>query len=156
MRRILLALCLPLCLVLGLMPALAGHAGADDIWCFDDPIISVNGHLVDVKVEMPLANLLTMRSTALTVVIPKNVPGFVVLNDISVFPMQTTISRTGAAWSGHGSVPITVLARVTASKTYAARMIATSDLALLLPLAPPVTVNGTSNTTMRLSMGLGK
>jgi hypothetical protein len=155
MRRILWSLCLPLCLVLGFLPALAGQAHADDVWCFDDPVISVNGHLVDVKVEMPLANLLTMRATTLTVVIPKNVSGFVVLNDISVFPMKTTVSRTGAAWSGHGEVPITVLATVMATTSYATRVIATADLSVLLPLAS-VTVTGTTNTTMRLSMGLGE
>ena len=154
MRRLLLALCVPLCLVLGAMPALAGHARADEVWCFDDPVISVDGHLVDVKVEMPLANLLTMRSTATTVVIPKNVPGSVVLNDISAFPMQTTISRTGAAWSGHGSLPITILTTVTASQSYPARVIAEADLTGLLMLGRPATVNGITNTTMHLSMGL--
>src|SRR4051794_16221173 len=87
-------------------------ASAFETWCFDDPVVSVNGNLVDIQVQLPLLNLLSMRRTTVTVVIPQNVKGYVVVNDISAFPMTTTISATGPTWSGKGAVTITVITNV--------------------------------------------
>ncbi len=133
-----------------------GHAQAFDAWCADDPIISVNGNLVDVQVQMPLANLLTMRSTSLTIVVPRNVSGSVVLDDVSAFPMHTTISATGKAWNGVGSVPITIDTYVSASSTYTTKVVATPVLNLSNLLASPSSTSGWTNELFALSMGIGR
>lgn len=137
-------------------PLDAGTASAGETWCADDPIISVGGRLVDIQVQMPLANLLSMRSTELTVVIPNNVPGFVVLDDISAFPMRTTISRAGPSWSGSGPVPITVKVEVAAASNYPTRVVATPLLILSTPLAGPTTAQGVANTPLLMPMTLGR
>jgi hypothetical protein len=139
-----------------LLPLNANTAAAGETWCADDPIISVGGRLVDIQVQMPLANLLTMRSTDLTVVVPQNVSAFVVLDDISAFPMHTTIARTGPAWSGSGPLPITIQVHVNASTNYPIRLKATPVLVLSTLLAGPTTAQGVANTTLSMPMTLGR
>ncbi|MHB8577747.1 MAG: hypothetical protein ACYDCQ_20740 [Dehalococcoidia bacterium] len=134
----------------------AQHANAYEEWCFDDPIVAVNGNLMDVRVNLPLADLLTLRSTALTVTVPSNVSGAVVLNDISVFPMTTTIAHSKAAWSGAGAIPITVVVSVSASKTYNMTLTATPVLNLSNLFAEPVSASGYSNTSFGVRMSLGR
>ncbi|MGI8553644.1 MAG: hypothetical protein ACR2PL_23080 [Dehalococcoidia bacterium] len=128
---------------------------AEEIWCFDDPVVAVNGHLLDIKVEQPLANILTMRSTTITVVIPKNVPGSVTMNDVSAFPMQTAVSRTGAAWSGSGAIPVTIVTSVSAKSNYPVQVAATPVLNVLGLLGSPSTATGTANTAIKLSTKVG-
>lgn len=153
MRRILLAL--SLLLVTGSAFFATPRASAGEFWCWDDPIISVNGNLVDIRVDLPLAKLLAMRSTTLTVVVPKNVSGAVVLNDISVFPMKTTISATGPAWSGKGSIPITINTMVTSGGSFPIQVVATPVLNLTTLLAGPKSAAGTSNSPLSFAMTLG-
>src|SRR5215207_9661919 len=75
MRRLVLALFAVAALAVA--AATPDRADAWEVWCFDDPVISVNGNLVDIQVQMPLDHLLTMRSTNLTIVIPSNTSGAV-------------------------------------------------------------------------------
>lgn len=138
-----------------LLPLFAGRARAVDAWCADDPVVSVNGQLLDIQLQMPLANLLTMRSTTLTVIIPSNVTGAVVLDDVSAFPMHTSVSPTGPAWSGAGAVPITIQAWVVATTSYPERVVATPVLNLTTPLAPPATASGTANSLLTLLTAIG-
>jgi hypothetical protein len=152
MRRILPVLVL----LVALAPLTARHAQAYESWCFDDPIISVNGRLVDVQVQMPVTSLLAMRSTALTVVIPRNVSGAVVVDDVSAFPMKTMIAATGPTWNGTGDLPITVVANVTAATDYSIRLQATPLLNLSMPLAGSTTAYGTANTALQMPMSLGR
>ncbi len=156
MRRTLLPLAF-LFAAVALIPAFrARPAHADALWCFDDPVISVGGRLVDVQVQMPIANLLTMRSTTLTVVIPKNVSGAVVLNDVSAFPMRTIVSATGPAWNGSGSIPITVTANVSAWTNYPIKLTVRPVLNLsnLLSVLSASTASGTANTPLVLRTSL--
>src|SRR5581483_2692403 len=98
---------------------------AFETWCFDDPVVSVNGNLVDIQVQLPLQYLLSMRRTTVTVVIPSNVRGAVVLNDVSAFPMTTTIAATGPRWSGSGPVPVTIVTSVQSAVSHAVKVQAT-------------------------------
>jgi hypothetical protein len=139
----------------------AAPADAFETWCFDDPIIIVDGQLIDIRVNLPLANLLTMRSTTLTVVIPSNVKGAVVLDDVSAFPMKTVVSATGPKWSGKGNLPITVKAHVTSTKAFPIQVVATPLiglnaplLGLLSPLTGTTKATGTANTTLVMPMSL--
>lgn len=136
-------------------PQLSTGAHADFLWCWDDPIVSIQGHLLEIKTGQPLLNLLTMRNTALQIVIPSNVSGSVVLNDISAFPMQTTISPTGAAWSGKGSIPVTIKAVVTAGVSYSVQLTAQPLLDLTHLLAGAKSTQGTTNTTITLTTTVG-
>ena len=133
----------------------AGHAEAYETWCFDDPVVSVNGRLVDIQVQMPSHKVSEMRSTKLTVVIPNNVSGSVVVDDVSAFPMQTTISPTGPKWDGSGPLSITIVVDVTTDTSYEVRVVATPLLNLTTPLAEPTTDTGTTNVPLRMPMSLG-
>jgi hypothetical protein len=162
MRRALLAALVLLCLA----SLTAGRAQAYESWCFDDPIVAVNGRLVDIRVQMPVRNLLSMRSTTLTVIIPKNTTGAVVVDDISAFPMKTTVSATGPAWDGRGALPITVVTNVSAATSYPIKVTALpvasldSVRGLLNPgntlLAGSTSATGTANTPLKMSMFLGR
>jgi hypothetical protein len=134
------------------VPAAAASAG----WCWDDPVIAVNGQLIDIRVGMPLTHLLTMRSTTLTVIIPQNVFGIVLVDDISLFPMTTRIEATAPPWNGRGAIPVRLVADVQASATYPIQLIATPLANLTTPLAQPVTTYGTANTPLALSLSVGR
>ncbi|HLZ71380.1 MAG TPA: hypothetical protein VKV26_15880 [Dehalococcoidia bacterium] len=133
-----------------------GHARAFEAWCSDDPVISVNGNLVDLQVQMPVTNLLTMRTTTLTIVVPRNVGGAVVVDDISAFPMHTTISATGPKWSGHGAVPITIDAYVSASSSYTTQVVATPVLNVSNLLGSPSSTSGWTNSLIALQISVGR
>jgi hypothetical protein len=158
MRRLVLAVVAAA--ALAVVAVTPDRADAWEVWCFDDPIISVNGNLVDVQVQMPLRNLLTMRSTNLTIVIPSNTRGAVVVDDISAFPMTTRISPTGPAWNGRGGIPITVVVDVAAASNYpfrvTAKQLATrSDLVGGL-LSPAAIAYGTANTRLAMPITIGR
>lgn len=153
MRRIFLLL--SALLLTGAAFLSAPRARAEEFWCFDDPIIAVNGNLVDVRVQLPLLKLLAMRSTNLTIVVPRNVSGSVILNDISAFPMKTTISPTGPAWNGTGSIPVTITTLVSSSGSFSIQTVATPLLNLTTPLAAPKSAAGTTNAALNLPMTLG-
>jgi hypothetical protein len=158
MRRLLLAIVAAA--ALAVVAVTPDRADAWEVWCFDDPIISVNGNLIDVQVQMPLRNLLTMRSTNLTIVIPSNTGGVVVVDDISAFPMTTRISPTGPAWSGRGSIPITVVVDVTAASNYqfrvTAKQVATRSDLLGGLVSPAATAYGTANTQLVMPVTIGR
>lgn len=149
--------------MLAVAPLSARDAEAFDVWCWDDPIVSVGGRLVDIQVQVPLNHLVTMRSTALTVIVPSNVPGSVIVDNASAFPMKTTISPTGPAWSGRGGVPITIIANVTASQNFPIRLSVTQLADLYQPLsvvgallAGPITATGTANQPLQMTVTLGR
>lgn len=152
MRRVLLLVLL----LLIVAPLGAGRAEAGETWCADDPVVSVAGRLLDIQVQMPAANVLTTRATMLTVVIPRNLAGFVVLDDVSAFPMRTTVSATGPAWAGRGAIPITIRVQVEAATTYPVRVVATPLLTLTTPLTGPSSADGVANTPLALPMTLGR
>jgi hypothetical protein len=164
-----LVVILAVLLGLALVPAKSARASAD--WCWDDPIISVGGRLMDIQVQMPVKHLLTMRSTTLLVIIPRNMYGFVVLDDISAFPMETMVRPWGPAWDGKGDIPITIVATVVAKTDYDIRIVAkpvlnlsspvqtllSSPLSLLAaPLARPTIAYGRSSTPLVMPMRLAK
>ncbi|MGD9891063.1 MAG: hypothetical protein AB7R89_14240 [Dehalococcoidia bacterium] len=151
MRRALVALLLA---IVATAPSV-NDATAYETWCADDPIVVVDGHLLHIQVQMPLAELLAMRSTRLTVVIPQNVGGFVLLDDISVFPMQTSVAARGPIWAGTGPLPVTVVVEVDATKSYPIRVVAKPVTPLTRLLAPPVTAIGTTNRRLELPLTLG-
>jgi hypothetical protein len=132
-----------------------GRAAGFEVWCADDPIVSVGGHLIDIQVQMPVDKLLAMRSTRLTVIIPRNVPGFVLLDDISAFPMQTTVVASDPPWAGTGSLPVRVMVDVTAALNYPVR-VAAKPVNLSTLLSGPTTATGTANIRIELRLALGK
>ncbi len=155
MRLIIRALLALAFLVAAALPV-ARPARADD-WCWDDPVVSVGGRLIDIQVQMPSSKLLTMRSTTLTVIVPSNVSAAVVVDDVSAFPMRTTISRTGRAWNGVGPLPITVVTNVQSSGSYPIQVVARPVLNLAAPLSllGTTSASGTSNVTLTMPMTLG-
>jgi hypothetical protein len=148
------SLMLPLVL-LGAWSA-AAPTTAYDVWSADDPVVLIGGRLLDIQVQVPAAELLTMRSTTLTVRIPRNVSGGVVVDDVSAFPMHTIIEPTAPTWNGRGGLPITLVAEVTADTNFPIRLVATPLLALDTPLAGPTIAEGIANVPLRLPLTLGQ
>jgi len=132
------------------LTATAPHTQAFEAWCFDDPLIAVNGRLMDVQMRMPVAYAQTARSTALTIIVPKNVTGIVVLDDVSAFPMHTTISATAPAWSGTGAIPVVIQAYVSSATTFPTSVVATPLLAPGQIIGPSVSASGTTNSLITL------
>lgn len=145
-------------MVLGLL--LVGQAprtaSASAEWCWDDPVILVDGRIVDIRVGLPLRQLLTTRSTTLTIVIPANVQGTVLVDDISAFPMSTSISATGAAWSGKGALPITVITDVQSATPYEFSVTVTPLADLSRLLQAPVAARGVTGTRLLTPVQLGR
>jgi len=111
-RRFLLALVLLPILALGLSRAPAAHA--DLIWCFDDPVLVVNGTPVLLKVGVPLDRRGAVVSSSLTVTVPENVTAHLAGASITNFPIAVTLTRSGV-YSGVGPVPVSVAGLVVAS-----------------------------------------
>jgi hypothetical protein len=155
MLRILLSIAV-LC---GIVVTPAASAAAYETWCADDPIVSIGGQLVDIQVQMPVAMLATMRSTSLTVTIPRNVSGAVVVDDVSAFPMKTEVEAKAPSWSGSGPLPVTIVVTVESSVSYEIRVVATpvADSSALSTTATGTTsTTGTTNSRLVMSMTLGR
>ncbi|MER3419047.1 MAG: hypothetical protein C4290_00305 [Chloroflexota bacterium] len=129
-------------------------AAAYETWCADDPLVAVDGRLLDIQVQMPLQNVATMRATTLTVVIPSNVAGSVLVDDVSAFSMQTRVVASAPAWDGRGPLPITVIVDVTATVSYPIRAVITPLTGAGVPLAAPIVATGTANTRLMVPFTL--
>src|SRR5215216_5043543 len=146
MRILVSAIMLVACLA-SLVP---DRAAAYETWCADDPVVSVGSRLADIQVQQPADKVAVMRATTLTVIIPQNVPGAVVVDDVSAFPMRTTVVARGPKWDGAGPIPVTIVVEVTASSSYPVRVVASPLPSAATPLASPVTATGTSNARIEL------
>ena len=151
-----LRVALLLALVLMLIPSLPAPAFGGETWGADDPVVSIDGRLLDIQVQMPISHLSTMRSTTLTVIIPQNLTGSVVVDGVSAFPMQTTIVPRGKPWNGTGPIPLEVIVEVDAASDYPVRVVATPLLNLTTPAASPTTVTGTANSRIVMPLSLGR
>lgn len=147
-------LALVLVLLCALSPVEATAAG--ETWCADDPVVSIDGRLLDIQVQMPIEHLLTMRTTTLTVVIPRNLSGTVVVDDVSAFPMRTTVVSEGAPWDGSTSIDVRVVVDVAAGVDYPIRVVMTPLGATATPVAAPTIGTGTANSRLVVPMVLGR
>ena len=147
MRRIAYAV-----LLVTLHVLLATHrVEAYETWCADDPVIMVGGRIADIQLQMPATQVAAMRSTALVVTVPRNVAGTVLIDDVSAFPMQTTILPLGPTWDGNGAIPITVIVQVDADAWYPIRVVITPASKLIAPTA----ATGTTNQKLFVPAALG-
>jgi len=119
-------------------------------WCWDDPVIMVNGQLIGIRVGMLIEYAATMRATTLTIIITRNVSGAIVVHDVSAFPMTTRIDVTARPWNGRGTIPVTIVVDVQARSNYPIRLVATPMLTGLVASAPAVEATGTANTPLSL------
>ena len=152
-RRLVLAslAALLLCAPVG-VPVLPATASAG--WCWDDPLVLVNGRLLDIRVGMPIEYVATMRTTTLTIIIPRNVVGAILVHDVSAFPMTTQLAATAPPWNGRGEVPVRIVADVQASTSYPIALVATPLLTGREVLAPAIQATGTANTPLSLALTL--
>jgi hypothetical protein len=79
----------------------------------------------------------------------------VLVDDVSAFPMQTTVEATGPSWSGIGMLPITIRVMVNASATFPVRLMTTPLLNLGAPLAGPTSSEGSANSLLTMAVNLG-
>jgi len=141
-------------LTLALVDGQRGRAAAYETWCADDPLVSIEGRLLDIQVQLPVDRLVTMRATTLTVVIPHNATGVVLLDGVSAFPMRTTIAATGPRWDGSGALPVTLVVKVEATTRFPVRLVVTPLLDRTTPAAPATMADGTTNVPLRLALTL--
>jgi hypothetical protein len=92
---------------LGFFLTNTSDAEAGVLWCADDPIISVNGKLISVTVNVPFENVRDVASIDTVFHVPSNVHASLVYNGI-LFPEHTTIVADQKAWDGQGKMKVPV------------------------------------------------
>ena len=111
-RALLITLLLPLIVLARPLPARA--AGIDALWCKSDPVVLLNGTIVDITAEIPLEYLsLVNGPVAYVVQTPTNVTRSVVVTDLGYNGYGATVKFTNRTWGLEGkrfwtSVRVTV------------------------------------------------
>jgi hypothetical protein len=95
-------------LVLALFAMRPGRASAGLAWCASDPIISVNGQLISVAINVPVDEVGNVDEAQVTFHVPSNVDARVVFVDQSFFPERARIVKDQAAWNGRSTLKIPV------------------------------------------------
>ncbi len=95
-------------LLLGLFAMRPGKASAGLAWCASDPIISVNGQLISVAINVPIDEVRNVGEANVTFHVPWNVDARVVFVDQSLFPERARIVKDQPAWNGRSTLRIPV------------------------------------------------
>ncbi|MCC6381590.1 MAG: hypothetical protein IT304_03730 [Dehalococcoidia bacterium] len=93
-----LALLLLLAVLAGIWAFSPGRARAGLAWCAADPVISVNGQLISIEVNVPADQVKNVRLAAVTFHVPRNASAKIVFVDQSLFPQTATIVKDREAW----------------------------------------------------------
>ncbi len=108
------ALLVALAAGLGSLLATTGGANAGLSWCADDPLIYIDGHLVDVNAQAPLEQLGNISGDVVfTVHAPKGSTVKVVLETSVWFPVRTVVLKDQPAWNGKTKLTVPIEIDVT-------------------------------------------
>jgi len=84
-------------------------AGAADEWCWEDPIVSIDGYVVHIDIGMSISDLAKLTGPVnVTVRIPQGVPASVICVDASYFSENVNIEHSGKRWKAGDSIPVDV------------------------------------------------
>ena len=120
--------------VLGLVALLAfvalvqqpGTASASVGWCLDDPTLVVNGRTVHINIGVPSDLRRSVDYVTLVVEVPSNVSaslsGTNAAQGTGILGVRSTLSFTGAIYSGTGPIPVTVTATVNSAVVMPTRL----------------------------------
>ena len=123
-------------------------AHAETEWCAEDPVLVIDGRVVDITTTFDRAYLGTIRDAILfEVEVPENVMSVAAIGVSTFVPHEIQISRTLPAWDGLGSLPVVarVTVRADASFDTFTRITGGQDLSELVP--------GLSNRPTRVKTG---
>jgi hypothetical protein len=86
-------------------------ASAELSWCWDDPIVSINGRVlnIDIGVQGDAATVSsTVKSTTTTIYLPRNVSARNLGSTNTYFREKVHFRTTRSTWSG-GPIPVSVV-----------------------------------------------
>jgi hypothetical protein len=116
-----------------------------DMWCFDDPVVSINGRqtTVNVGVNADAATVAAAGIGATVVVsVPAGVPTSVIIPPSTRPFLETFSFVTRGTWDGSGPIPVTV--KVTFSSMTKLHTL----LNVTYPSGATAAINGMSNGTL--------
>ena len=87
-------------------------SSADLVWCWTDPVLVINGKVVNIKVGVPEAQRHSAKSS-LTVTVPANVSAILAGTNAANFPVDVRLVQSGT-YDGSGPIPVTATAVVAA------------------------------------------
>src|SRR5438270_9629729 len=105
-------------------------AGAEEDWCDDDPLISVQGRTLDIQVGVPVSKVSQVRSVDIVVTVPKNVSAKVVSSG-PLFKDNIQFVHTNQNWDGISKINVAVQTRVNATGSFNTTMMVTHRDGLL-------------------------
>jgi hypothetical protein len=97
----------------------AGSADASEWWCWDDPVVVINGQVIHVLtgVESRAVHRVTMADVVITV--PNGVDARMTASTAPRFPQRARLVRSGSV-NADGSIPITASVTVNGHGRFAA------------------------------------
>jgi hypothetical protein len=126
MRRLVLTLAL----LLAVFPAVARHADAFETWCFDDPVVDINGQRVNIDIGVqgdPAHVSDSVRRAEVVIAVPKEVRTRLVSTTNQYFQEKVRFTTSDARWSPGQPVPVTVTVQFEATTTLPTAMVVTMD-----------------------------
>lgn len=70
-----------------------GQAAAGDIWCWDDPVIEIDGQLVSIDIGVRSTDLRDVRAVALVLTVPRGTKARVVYIESGAFTPTVQIQQ---------------------------------------------------------------
>ncbi|HEY7269556.1 MAG TPA: hypothetical protein VH951_06990 [Dehalococcoidia bacterium] len=128
----------------------AGHKTSEASWdwCFSDPLVLVQGRVLDVQSGIPVANLRDLDGPVdVKLYLPDNVKASVLLNLGVPYQERVTIVRTGATWKPGTDIPVHVEVTAHSAKSFDTSMLVTHQGGLL-KLVDIAMTHGKSNSAM--------
>jgi hypothetical protein len=125
-----------------------GVAHAETEWCAEDPVLIVDGRVVDITTSFDRAYLPSIRAPMLfDIQIPVNVVSAVAVGVSIDVPFDVRIAKTLPAWDGIGSMPIVARVTVYANASFDTftRITGVTGVSDLVP--------GRSNSPTKVSVG---
>lgn len=105
-------------------------AHADELWCFDEPAVVVNGVTVQVWLAVPQSQQSAVSNSTVFITVPANVDAHLLPDTPGPLHISTMLIRAGS-YSGSGAVPVAAAALVKANSTIPTQLIATENGATL-------------------------
>lgn len=146
MRRSGVCILIPLLIILSLAPP----ARASWSWCKSDPVVMLNGRLVDIQVDIPLEYVpLVNGPTSFEIQRPKSTQSAVIVSDMGYMGHGTRIHFTdGAGVIKDNQVPTKIQVKVPIDKSLLADgEVVPAIVTITADNAGPVVVEGTSDLT---------
>jgi hypothetical protein len=90
----------------------SGTADASEWWCWDDPVLVINGQVVHVYTGVPNNAVRRVTLADMTITVPNGVDVRMTANNAPRFPQQVRLVRSGSV-NADGSIPIKASVTVT-------------------------------------------